>query len=108
MDVQPLSRISALPSPRPQRLLLNDAADAYVQGAEPNLQDHLRAMLSDFDAFLGTPAPLLAYTPLTGDAWLRTLPEHEQRGARLLLSAFRAFLRDGGWLDAARPVNEFD
>jgi hypothetical protein len=49
--------------------------------------------------------PLLAYTHLTGEAWLRTLPEPERAEAALLLSDFRAYLRDWGWLDSARPVN---
>ncbi|GBF06417.1 hypothetical protein DAERI_090003 [Deinococcus aerius] len=66
------------------------------------------ALLESLDEFLGAPAPLLAYTRLTGEAWLRSLPAEDQAPAEELLSEFRAYLRDWGWLDAARPVNQPD
>ncbi len=66
-------------------------------------------MLAGFERFLGAGlsggVPLLAYTRLTGEAWLRTLADAERAEAAVLLADFRAYLRDWGWLDSARPVN---
>ena len=66
------------------------------------------ALLEGLDEYLGSPAPLLAYTRLTGEAWLRSLPAGDQADAAELLTEFRAYLRDWGWLDATRPVNRPD
>ena len=106
-------RPSAMPPhPSSKRVLLSDAADAFLHVAPlHSLEDRARrgALLAAFECFLGTGlgenVPLLAYTHLTGEAWLRTLPEPERAEAALLLSDFRAYLRDWGWLDSARPVN---
>jgi len=93
-------------------VLLSDAADAFLHVAPlHSLGDRARrgALLAAFEGFLGVGlgdhVPLLAYTRLTAEAWLRTLPESERAEAALLLSDFRAYLRDWGWLDSARPVN---
>lgn len=87
-------------------LRLSEAAQAYGAGRS----ERERALLAALDEYLGagTPAPLLAYTKLTGEAWRRTLPASEQAEAGALLDGFRAFLRDEGWLDAARAVNLLD
>ncbi len=84
---------SALP------IMLRDALRAF-QTTRPG-----HTGLDRFVAFLGVPAPLLAFKPLTGVAWLRSLDAAEREASRAELAAFRAFLRDHGWLDAARPVN---
>lgn len=89
----PTSSSSALP------IMLRDALNAF-QATRPGHTD-----LDRFEAFLGAPAPLLAFTPLTGEAWLRSLDAAGREASRAELAAFRAFLRDHGWLDAARPVN---
>ena len=85
-------------------LRLSQAAQAYL-GSLTAGRDRAAALLTALDDYLGAPAPLLAYTKLTGEAWRRTLPASEQATAETLLTDFRAFLRDGGWLDAARAVN---
>lgn len=98
--------LSILPfSPLP--LLFEHAARAFLEtrGAGASRE---AALLAAFEAHLGSPAPLLAYTRLTGEAWRRTLSASEQAEAEALLSTFRAFLREEGWLDAARPVNWLD
>lgn len=89
----PASFPSALP------IMLRDALRAF-QATRPG-----HTGLDRFEAFLGAPAPLLAFTPLTGEAWLRSLDAAGREASRAELAAFRAFLRDHGWLDAARPVN---
>ncbi len=99
-------QLQNLPHQRPARqpLLLRQVIDTY-------LESHAHTggrLLYQLDTYLGSPAPLLAYTKLTGEAWLRTLPEEQAQAAATLLSDFRAYLRDEGWLDAARPVNQFD
>lgn len=84
---------------------LSQAVQAYLQ-ARPSVDAARHAeLLAALDEHLGAPAPLLAYTKLTGEAWQRTLPAAQQPEAAALLADFRAFLRDGGWLDAARAVN---
>ena len=84
---------------------LSQAAQAYLAGCPAAQRDRAAHLLTALDEYLGAPAPLLAYTKLTGEAWQRTLPAPEQAEAAALLTDFRAFLRDGGWLDAARAVN---
>ncbi|MFC4636845.1 hypothetical protein [Deinococcus hohokamensis] len=102
-----MSAASSLPLPAP--LLLNDAAQAYARELQGNRCPHAaEAALADLDRYLGSPAPLLAYTRPSGAAWIATLPAAEQPAARALLDEFRAFLRAGDWFDAARPVNLFD
>ncbi|MDB5045540.1 MAG: hypothetical protein JWQ08_1590 [Deinococcus sp.] len=94
------------------RVLFAHAADAFLQ-VPPlhSLGDRTRrgALLAAFGQFLGAGlsggVPLLAYTRLTGEAWLRTLADTERAEAGVLLADFRAYLRDWGWLDSARPVN---
>lgn len=65
-------------------------------------------LLEGLEEYLGSPAPLLAYTRLTGEAWLRSLPTQDQADAAELLAGFRAYLREWGWLDTVRPVNQPD
>ncbi|WP_309573325.1 hypothetical protein [Deinococcus sp.] len=89
-------------------LRLGAATHTFMAGVPPSCRGRVKVLLDALDAFLGCPAPLLAYTPLTGEQWLRSLPDGVQPEAREVLATFRAFLRDGGWLDAARPVNQFD
>ena len=91
-------------------LLEHAAADYLNELARQRPWTRARAeeLLERLDTHLGEPAPLLAYTRLTGEAWLRTLPEHDRTEAADLLSDFRAYLRDWGWLDHARPVNQPD
>lgn len=84
---------------------LAQAAQAYLESCPVSERVRRVGLLASLDEYLGAPAPLLAYTKLTGEAWRRTLPAAEQDDAGALLSDFRAFLRDGGWLDAARAVN---
>ena len=84
---------------------LEQATRAYLEVCPAGQRGRSGELLTALDAYLGAPAPLLAYTKLTGEAWRRTLPAAEQEEAGALLSDFRAFLRDGGWLDAARAVN---
>lgn len=95
------------PTFSPLPLLFGHAAQAFLEtrgaGAEREA-----ALLAAFENHLGAPAPLLAYTRPTAEAWRRTLPGSEQAEAGALLNAFRAFLREEGWLDAARPVNWLD
>ena len=86
-------------SPLALPIMLRDALRAF-QATRPG-----HTGLDHFEAFLGAPAPLLAFTPLTGEAWMRSLESAEREASRAELSAFRAFLRDHGWLDAALPVN---
>ncbi|GGR50445.1 hypothetical protein GCM10008959_09590 [Deinococcus seoulensis] len=87
-------------------LRLNAAARQYLAALDRPAPE--AALLTSLDAFLGTDAPLLAYTRLTGEAWKRSLPPTEHTRADALLTHFRAFLRDHGWLDRARPVNQPD
>ncbi|UBV41441.1 hypothetical protein LAJ19_07110 [Deinococcus taeanensis] len=91
-------------------LLEHAAADflAEVTRQSPWRRARFEAQLEALEGFLGAPAPLLAYTRATGDAWLRTLPAQEQANAAGLLREFRAYLREWGWLDFARPVNQPD
>lgn len=91
-----------------QPVLLLDAATAYLNTLAAGTRENAARQLHALNVFLGAPAPLLAYTRLTGEAWVRSLPCAEQEKAAELLADFRAFLRDGGWLDAARPVNLLD
>ena len=42
---------------------------------------------------------------ITNTVGLERTPRLSAREAAALLADFRAFLRDGGWLDAARAVN---
>lgn len=88
-------------------LLEHAAADFLneVTRQAPWRRARYEALLEGLDESLGSPAPLLAYTRLTGEAWLRSLPAGDQTDAADLLTEFRAYLRDWGWLDAARPVN---
>lgn len=65
-------------------------------------------LLEALDEFLGSPAPLLAYTRATGAAWVQALHEIEREDAQELLTEFRVYLREWGWLDSARPVNVAD
>ncbi|WP_019584735.1 hypothetical protein [Deinococcus apachensis] len=85
-------------------LLEHAAADFLneVTRQTPWRRARFEALLESLDEFLGAPAPLLAYTQLTGEAWLHSLPAAD------LLTEFRAYLRDWGWLEAARPVNQPD
>lgn len=88
-----------------QPVLLGHAVSAYLNTLPAGTREAAAGQLHALNVFLGAPAPLLAYTRLTGEAWVRSLPISEQDSATELLTNFRAFLRDGGWLDAARPVN---
>lgn len=88
--------------------MLAPAVQAFVRGLADTQQAQAEATLMALDEYLGGTSPLLAYTRLTGDAWVRTLPEADRPDAHTLLDQFRGFLRDNGWLDAARPVNQFD
>lgn len=96
------------PASLSQPLLLGPAVHAFATHLPSARRLQAEATLLGLDRYLGGGAPLLAYTRLTGEAWARTLPETEQTEVRTLLGEFRTFLRDGGWLDAARPVNQFD
>lgn len=87
------------------RVMFSSAAQGFLGQLPPSLCAHADALLTCFEQYLGAPAPLLAYTKFTGEAWLRSLPEAEEPEGRVLLQNFRAFLREEGWLDAARPVN---
>lgn len=92
-------------------LLLSHAADEFlneVTRQTPWKRARWEELLEALDAFLGEPAPLLAYTRATGAAWLRALHEDEREDAQALLGEFRAYLREWGWLDSARPVNVAD
>lgn len=103
-------------SPTSQPILLAHAAEGFLQelgqGAHHSIQypkqERFRELLHSLGDYLGSAAPLLAYTKLTGEAWRQTLPAPDQEDARRLLEEFRAYLRTFGWLDAARPVNVFD
>ncbi|WP_221089799.1 hypothetical protein [Deinococcus aquaedulcis] len=91
--------------------LLEHAADDFlneVTRQKPWRRARYEDLLSALDTFLGGGAPLLAYTRATGEAWLRALHESEQEDARELLTEFRSYLREWGWLDSARPVNQPD
>lgn len=105
-----LGDMSAAPRPsspiRP--LMLTSAVRAFVTELPDTRTAQAEATLMALDKYLGGTSPLLAYTRLTGEAWVRTLPEAERPDAAALLGQFRGFLRDNGWLDAARPVNQFD
>ncbi|THF68891.1 hypothetical protein E7T06_14615 [Deinococcus sp. Arct2-2] len=84
--------------------LLEHAAADYLNELTrqtPWLKARREELLEAFDAYLGEPAPLLAYTPVSGEAWTLTLPESEQAEAAELLADFRAYLHDWGW----RPDN---
>jgi len=91
-------------------LLAHAAADYLNELARQRPWTRARAeeLLESLEGHLGEPAPLLAYPRLTGEAWLRTLPGEERPEAAELLGDFRAYLRDWGWLDQARPVNQPD
>lgn len=89
-------------------MLFAQAARAFVAGLEARRRGQARLLLDAFEDALGRPAPLLAYTPLTARQWQGSLPPGMQAEAQGVLSELRAFLRDHGWLDAARPVNLFD
>ena len=89
-------------------LLFSQAAGAFVAGLEARQRGQARLLLDAFEDALGRPAPLLAYTPLTARQWQGSLPPGMQAEAQGVLAELRAFLRDFGWLDAARPVNLFD
>ncbi|WP_235514532.1 hypothetical protein [Deinococcus sp. Leaf326] len=91
--------------------LLEHAADDFLSETarqKPWRRARYEDLLDSLDSFLGAPAPLLAYTRATGEAWRRTLNAGDQADADELLLDFRAYLRDWGWLDAARPVNRPD
>lgn len=91
-------------------LLEHAAADFLneVTRQAPWRRARYEALLESLDDHLGRPSPLLGYTRLTGEAWLRSLPGDEQPVAAELLAEFRAYLRDWGWLDTVRPVNQPD
>lgn len=94
-----------------RRVLLSHAADEFlseVTRQTPWRRARWEELLEALDAFLGEPAPLLAYTRATGVAWLSALHEDEREDAQEMLGEFRAYLRDWGWLDSARPVNVAD
>lgn len=88
--------------------MLADAARAFLNQQEAGLRSQLRALLGALEDHLGHPAPLLALTPLTGERWLHSLPANLREDARRILTHFRIYLRESGWLDAALPVNQFD
>lgn len=91
--------------------LLEHAADDFLSETarqKPWKRARYEALLDSLDEFLGAPAPLLAYTRATGEAWRRTLDAGAQADADDLLLDFRAYLREWGWLDAARPLNRPD
>jgi len=108
--------VTLLPQPKApwivgRPVLLEHAADDFlneVTRQTPWRRARYEALLEAFGDFLGSPAPLLAYTRLTGKAWLLTLPLGERAVAAELLTEFRAYLREWGWLDSARPVNQTD
>ncbi|WP_245872728.1 hypothetical protein [Deinococcus planocerae] len=108
--------MTALPAPKApwiigRPVLLEHAAADFlneVTRQTPWRRARYEALLESLGASLGEPAPLLAYTRPAGEAWRRTLPESEREFAAELLAEFRTYLRDWGWLDAARPVNEPD
>ena len=108
-DMSPLPP-TPWPAPGAPRgpLRLGLAIQAFMDGVPTPRRGRVKVLLDAFDTFLGGVAPLLAYTPLTGEQWCRGLPPAVQPEAREVLAEFRAFLRDHGWLDAARPVNLFD
>lgn len=87
---------------------LEDAAAEFLNELtrqKPWRRARYEELLESLDAHLGAPAPLLAYTRLTGEGWLRALPGEDREAGAELLAEFRAYLRDWGWLDSARPVN---
>ncbi|GAA5512260.1 hypothetical protein Dcar01_00974 [Deinococcus carri] len=89
-------------------VLLEHAAEEFlneITRQQPWRRARYEALLESLEESLGHPAPLLAYTRLTGETWRRALPEEDRADAAELLDAFRAYLRDWGWLDHARPVN---
>ncbi|SMB92129.1 hypothetical protein [Deinococcus hopiensis] len=89
-------------------VLLEYAADDFlneVTRQKPWKRARWETLLESLDAYLGASAPLLAYTQLTGEQWRRSLEGAEHEDAAELLTEFRAYLRDWGWLDCARPVN---
>lgn len=92
-------------------VLLEHAATDFlneVTRQTPWRKARYEALLESLDEFLGAPALLLAYTRLTGEAWRRSLPQENQAVSAEMLTEFRAYLRDWGWLDSARPVNQPD
>ncbi|MFC3832801.1 MULTISPECIES: hypothetical protein [Deinococcus] len=89
-------------------LRLSVAIQAFMDGVPGPRRGRVKVLLDALDTFLGDLAPLLAYTPVTGEQWVQSLPPGVQPEAREVLAEFRAFLREHGWLDAARPVNVFD
>ncbi|MBZ9749436.1 hypothetical protein K7W42_01030 [Deinococcus sp. HMF7604] len=99
------------PGPVGRTLLLEHAAADFlveITREKPWRRARYEDLLDTLETYLGRPAPLLAYTRATGEAWLRALHESEREDARDLLTEFRAYLRDWGWLDLARPVNQLD
>lgn len=102
-----IQTFSEMPFPG-KTLMLHDAIEAFLGDVAVQQRELYTGYLEKFERYLGAPAPLLAYTRLTGEAWKKTLAKHEQPTAEEILSHFRSFLRDTGWFDAARPVNQFD
>lgn len=108
--------MTLLPAPKApwivgRPVLLEHADDDFLNEVTrqiPWRRARYEALLEALDGFLGGSAPLLAYTRLTGEAWCRSLPESERAVAAELLTTFRAYLREWGWLDSARPVNRLD
>lgn len=89
-------------------ILLSQAVSRFLKDAPLADPARARELLHALEEYLGVSAPLLAYTKLTGEAWQRQLPAAEQAEACALLRDFRGYLREHGWLDAARPVNQLD
>lgn len=109
--VQPSARRPGAPWIVGRPVLLEHAADDFlneVTRQTPWRRARYETLLESLDGFLGAPAPLLAYTRLTGEAWRKSLTAEDQALAAELLTEFRAYLRDWGWLDSARPVNQPD
>lgn len=89
-------------------VLLEHAAEDFlseVTRQTPWRRARYEELLGSLDAFLGAPAPLLAYTRLTGEQWCRSLPSPDREEAADLLTEFRAYLREWGWLEHLHPVN---
>lgn len=89
-------------------ILLSQAISRFLKDTALTNPERARELLYSLDDYLGLSAPLLAYTKLTGEAWRRTLDTAAQAEAETLLREFRGYLREHGWLDAARPVNQLD
>lgn len=88
--------------------MLASAVHAFVTALPGSRQCRAEASLMALESDLGAVSPLLTSPRLPGEVWIRTLPEAEQAEAHALLNEFRSFLRDSGWPDAARPVNQLD